>query len=141
MFLIGFLITIGKPEILSCIYVEGLEMISKLKFVFPSPVTMVKSHKKNYQNYFCVTMNNMVKCCCCQQEKHDGFWLPWGIFKRRVYQTKHYYGIFKKSAFPFSSDLQTDKKVNNVKQDPRRKLWFFPSAALPKCLWGFNKKK
>ena len=38
-----------------------------------------------------------------------------------VYQTKYYYGSVKKSAFSFSSDLQIDKKINNVKEDPRRK--------------------
>ena len=38
-----------------------------------------------------------------------------------VYQTKYYYGSVKKSTFSFSSDLQIDKKINNVKEDPRRK--------------------
>ena len=43
-------------------------------------------------------------------------------YLKRVYQTKPYHGIVKKSTFPFSSDLQIDKKINNVKEDPRSKL-------------------
>ena len=43
-------------------------------------------------------------------------------YLKGVYQTKYYYGNVKKSTFPFSSDLQIDKKINNVKEDPRRKL-------------------
>ena len=39
-----------------------------------------------------------------------------------VYQTKYYYGSVQKSTFPFISDLQIDKKINNVKEDPRSKL-------------------
>ena len=35
-----------------------------------------------------------------------------------VYQVK-YHGSIKKSTFSFSSDLQIDKKINNVKEDPR----------------------
>ena len=42
-------------------------------------------------------------------------------YLKGVYQTKYYYGSVKKSTFPFSSDLQIDKKINNVKEDPRRK--------------------
>ena len=39
-------------------------------------------------------------------------------------QTKCYYGSVKKSTFSFTSDLQIDKKINNVKEDPRRKTDF-----------------
>ena len=42
-------------------------------FVFPSPVIMVKSHQKKWQNYFCVTTNDMVKCRCGQQKKMMNF--------------------------------------------------------------------
>ena len=42
-------------------------------------------------------------------------------YLKGVYQTKYYYGSVKKSTFPFSSDLQIDKKINNVKEDPRRR--------------------
>ena len=42
-------------------------------------------------------------------------------YLKGVYQTKYYYDSVKKSTFPFSSDLQIDKKINNVKEDPRRK--------------------
>ena len=36
-----------------------------MQFVFPSPVTRVKSHENKCQNYFCVTKitaNDMMKC-------------------------------------------------------------------------------
>ena len=42
-------------------------------FVFPSHVTMVKSHKGKCQNYFRVTTNDMVKCCRGQQKKMVDF--------------------------------------------------------------------
>ena len=42
-------------------------------------------------------------------------------YLRGVYQTKYYYGNIKKSIFSFSSDLQIDKKINNAKEDPRKK--------------------
>ena len=42
-------------------------------------------------------------------------------YLKGVYQTKYYYGSVKKSTFPFSSDLQIDKKINDVKEDARRK--------------------
>ena len=38
-----------------------------------------------------------------------------------VYQAKYYYGCSKKSKCSFSCHLQIDKKINNVKEDPRRK--------------------
>ena len=42
--LTGCPITIDKPEILNRIWVESLETINKaMQFVFPSPMTMVKS--------------------------------------------------------------------------------------------------
>ena len=40
-------------------------------------------------------------------------------YLKGVQQTKCYYGSVKKSTFSFSSDLQIDKKINNVKKDPR----------------------
>ena len=43
-------------------------------------------------------------------------------YLKGVYQTKYFYGSVKKSTFPFISDLEIDKKINNVKQDPRSKL-------------------
>ena len=42
-------------------------------------------------------------------------------YLKRVYQIRYYYGSVKKSTFSFCSDLQIDKKINNVKKDPRRK--------------------
>ena len=52
--------------------------------------------------------------------ENDGFWLQWGIYSE-IYQTKYYFGSVKKSHFSFSCDLQIDKKINNVKDNPRRK--------------------
>ena len=42
-------------------------------------------------------------------------------YLKGVCQTKYYYGSVKKSTFLFSSDLQIDKKINNVKEDLKRK--------------------
>ena len=42
-------------------------------------------------------------------------------YLKGIYQTKYYYGSVKKSKFSFSCHLQIDKKINNVKEDPRRK--------------------
>ena len=42
-------------------------------------------------------------------------------YLKGLYQIKYYYGSVKKSTFSFSSNLQIDKKINNVKEDPRRK--------------------
>ena len=42
-------------------------------------------------------------------------------YLKGLYPTKYYYGSFKKSTFSFSSDLQNDKKINSVKEDPRKK--------------------
>ena len=64
--------------------------------------------------------NNMVKYGRGQQEKMMDFDYHEEYLKG-VYQTKYYYGSVKKSTFPFSSDLQIDKKINNVKENPRRK--------------------
>ena len=45
-----------------------------------------------------------------------------GVFKGVSYiKPKNYYGSVKKSTFSFTSDLQIDKKINNVKEDSRRK--------------------
>ena len=38
-----------------------------------------------------------------------------------AYQIKYDYGSVKKSTLSFSSYLQIDKKINKVKEDPRRK--------------------
>ena len=48
--------------------------------------------------------------------KYDGFWLLWG-----VYQTKYYYGSVEKSKFPFIGHLHIDKKINDLKDDPKKK--------------------
>ena len=42
-------------------------------------------------------------------------------YLKGVYQTKYYYGSVKKSTFSFNSEFRIDKKINNVKKDPRRK--------------------
>ena len=60
----------------------------------------------------------MVKCRRGQQEKMMDF--DYGEeYLKGVYQTKYYYGSVKKSKFPFISDFQIDKKISNVKEDPR----------------------
>ena len=43
-------------------------------------------------------------------------------YLKGVYQRKYSDGSVKKSTFSFSSDLQIDKKINNVKEDPRGKI-------------------
>ena len=42
-------------------------------------------------------------------------------YLKGVYQRKYSDGSVKKSTFSFSSDLQIDKEINNIKKDPRRK--------------------
>ena len=84
---------------------------------------MVKSHEKKCENYFrvtAITTNDMVKCRRGQQEKMMDFDYC-DEYLKKVYQTKYYYGRVKKSTFLFTFDLQVDKKINNVKEDPRRK--------------------
>ena len=45
-----------------------------------------------------------------------------GVFKGVSYiKPKNYDGSVEKSTFSFTSDLQIDKKINNVKEDSRRK--------------------
>ena len=56
-------------------------------------------------------------------------------YLKGVYQTKYYCGSLKKSTFPFSSDLQIYKKINNVKEDPRRKTDLnFDFSQVLRCL-------
>ena len=58
-----------------------------------------------------------------------------------VYQTKYYYGSVKKSTSSSSCNLQIDKKINNVKEDSRRKTSLnFDFSQAASCLWGFNMK-
>ena len=66
----------------------------------------------------------MVKCRGVQLEKIMDFDYREEYFKgvSYMYQTKYYYGSIKKStSFSSTSDLQIDKKTNNVKDDPTRK--------------------
>ena len=73
----------------------------------------------------------MLKLFLCHYERY-GEMLPWSTGKmidfdyheeylKGVYQTKYHYGSVKKSTFSFSSDLQIVKKINNLKEDTRRK--------------------
>ena len=62
----------------------------------------------------------MVKGRRGQQEQMMEFDYREGHLKG-LYQTKYYYGSVKKSKFSFSCHFQIDKKINNVKEDPRRK--------------------
>ena len=85
---------------------------------------MVKSHEKKCQNYFHVTTNitnDMMKCSRSQQEKMMDFDY-YEEYLKGIYQTIYCYCNVKKSTFSFSSDLQIGKKINNVKEDPRRKI-------------------
>ena len=91
-----------------------------MQFVFPSAITMVKPHEKKCQNYFRVTANDMIKSRRGLQEKMVDF-DKLGEYLKGVYQTRYYYGSVKKSTLSLSSDLQIDKKINNVKENPRRK--------------------
>ena len=134
-FLIGFPITINKPEILrlimNWIWVESLETINKtMSSVFPSPMTMVKSHEKKCWNYFFeITTTtkvwwNIVEMCILKK------WiLSVQQKKLRILNTvrnisgvhqRKYYGSVKKNKFSFSFHLQIDKKIN-IKDDPMRK--------------------
>ena len=67
-FLIGFPITISKPEILNNIYVESLEKIKKNYGLYFRLRYTGKSHEKKCQNYFRVTTNDMMKYRRGQQE-------------------------------------------------------------------------
>ena len=52
-------------------------------------------------------------------------------YLKGVYQKKYYYGSLKKNTFSFSSDLQIDKKINNVKEKSQKKTnskFDFPQA-------------
>ena len=95
---------------------------------------MVKSHENKYQNYFRVTTNDMVNCRRGQQEKMMDFDYREEYLKG-VYQTKYYYGSVKKSTFSFRSGLQIDMKINNVKEDPTRKIDLnFDFSQVLRCL-------
>ena len=94
---------------------------------------MVKSHEKKCENYFrvtTITTNDMVKCRRGQQEKMMDFDYC-DEYLKEVHQTKYYYGSVKKSTFSFTFDLEVDKKINNAKEDPRRKL--IQTLIFPKC--------
>ena len=52
--------------------------------------------------------------------KNDGFWLLWGIFKEYIKQNI-IMAVLRK-ANSYSVGLQIDKKINYVKEDPRRKI-------------------
>ena len=62
----------------------------------------------------------MVKCRRGQQKKIMDFDNREEHLKG-VYQTKYSNCSVKKSTFSFSSDLQIDKKISNVKENPRGK--------------------
>ena len=76
--------------------------------------------KRNIKTIFVSLTNDMVKCRRGQQEKMMDFDYR-EEYSKGVYQTKYYYGSVKKGTFSFSSNLQIDKKISSVKEDPRRK--------------------
>ena len=56
-------------------------------------------------------------------------------YLKGVNQTKYYYESVKKTTFSFSSDLQIDKKINIVKENPRRKTYSnFDFSQVLRCL-------
>ena len=64
----------------------------------------------------------MVKSRFGQQEKMMHFDYREEYLKGVISHKIYYYGSVKKSTFSFSYDLLIDKKINNVNEDPRRKL-------------------
>ena len=131
------------------IWVESLETINKtMSSVFPSPMTMVKSHEKKCWNYFFEIITTtkewwtIVEMCIFEIITTTKVWwtiVEMCILKKwilsvqqkklwilntvrnisGVHQRK-YYGSVKKNKFSFSCHLQIDKKIN-IKDDPMRK--------------------
>ena len=142
-FLTGFPITINKPEILKWIWFESLEAINKaMQFVFPSPVTMVKSLSQNQMSkLFFQNITGMVKCRQIvnfeemdtewSNGKNYGFWVLWRIFKEYVKQNIIMAVLIKSNSHSVTI-YRLIKKINTVKDDPRRKtdsnFWFFSSC-------------
>ena len=128
----------GKQSHVVCIFVS---------------VIMVKSHERKSWNYFfkIITVTTvwwnvaemwiLKKCILIFQQK------KWWILSTvrniyEIYQTKYYYDIVKKSKFWFSWQLQIDKKINDVKEDPRRKTDSnFNFSQATECFWGLNQKE
>ena len=132
-FLIGFPITINKPEILNWIWVESLETISKtMSFVFPSPVTMGESYEKKYRNYFFKIINtttlrwNVAEMWILKKwiywvfnRKNYGFSVLWGIFEEYIKQNT-ITAVFWKSNFHSVVICTLIKKID-VREDPVKK--------------------
>ena len=119
-FLISFPITIGKPDILNW---ESLNW----EFVFPSPVTMVKSSKlfscdsDHYDMMKCRQNVNFEKMDTePSRRKNDGFWLLWVIFKQYLKQNI-ITAVLKKANSHSVVICRLIKKINNIIEDPRRK--------------------
>ena len=139
-FLVGFPITISKLEILNCIYVESMRTINKLcSLYFRLPCYNGK-----------ITRKEMSKLFSCHCERY-GEISPRSTGKKMidfdyreeylkgVYQIKYYYGSVKKTTFSFSSDLQIDKKINNVIEAPRRKTDSnFDFSQVLRCLSSYE---
>ena len=140
-FLTAFPITINKPEILKWIWFESLETINKaMQFVFPSPVTMVKSLLGNqmsklfFQNITATAVWWNVAMACRMVNfgemntewstgKNYGFWVMWGIFKEYIKQNI-IMAVLRKANFHSVAICRLIKKSNTVKDDPRRKTDF-----------------
>ena len=130
-FLTGFPITINKPEILKWIWFESLEAINKvMQFVFPSPVTMVKSLSQNQMSkLFFQNITGMVKCRQIvnfeemdtewSTGKNYGFWVLWGIFKEYIKQNI-IMAVLRKANSHSVAICRLIKKINDAKEDPRR---------------------
>ena len=51
----------------------GTQVTNKKQPVWPVFPDYLSVSYDYGQNYFCVTMDNMVKCCCSQEKKNGGF--------------------------------------------------------------------
>ena len=121
--------------------------------MFPSPVALVKSHEKKCWNYFSKYQYHygMVKChrnvnfeemdIECPTGKNYGFWVLRGIFNEYIKQNI-IMAVLRKSNSHSIVICRLRSKINNEKEDPRRKttqIFGFSQAA--QCLWGFNEKE
>ena len=73
--------------------------------------------------------------------KNDGFWLLWGIFKEYIKQNI-IMAVLRKTLSHSVVICRLTKKIDNVKEDQRRKTDSnFDFSLAAQCLWGFNKKE
>ena len=96
----------------------------------PSPVAIVKSHGNKCQKYFCVTSYLTIRWNVAwwdarakrNQEKHDEFWLLWGIFKDYIKQNI-IMAVLRKASF-HSVDICKLMKNQSCKKKVKEENWF-----------------